>query len=419
MALDLTTAGTAQPVGLYIHVPFCRALCHYCDFAKTANFTAATAAGFWRMTTVHAAAWASSLLVRDALSGAPRYTSVFFGGGTPSLFVDEIGGFLDSLRAQSALAPGAEISLEANPDDVDRARAQAWHDAGVTRLSLGVQTFSNEGLAFLKRTHDGTVAKKAIEAALATFPTVNADLIYGWPGDTAASWHDDLSTMISLGVPHLSLYDLTYEGKTPIARAAARGLVKPAGDEAGIARFEAAREFLAARGFDHEEVSNWSKPGHACRHNWLYWSGAPYVGVGPGAHGFLPTLAPALHAPFGVRWHYPRSERRYVSGPDGSQLLPTAGLAATATAFGVEFEADRTSESWVMECIGTGLRTVRGVDLEALIRRTARQFKPRPAVEEGLQRGLLVLNDGRLTLKPSEWFRETAWSLEVAMSLPG
>lgn len=408
------SAGDIDNFGLYLHVPYCKSLCHYCDFAKTANFTDDHGRRYLGRLKGELEAWLETL--KSARMATP-FTSVFFGGGTPSLFSTEYADLFALIRSVTSI--DAEITLESNPDDITPERLQVWRDLGVNRLSIGVQTFRPQGLKYLKRAHDADAARAAIKAAQSVFAKVNADLIYGWGGQSLADWRADLEEVLALGVSHLSLYTLTYEGRTPLARAASRGLVTPEADEHLEAMFMAACERLAAAGFIHEEVSNWARPGHACQHNWGYWQDQPFLGVGVGAHGYLRTASGP-----GLRYAYGRDDRAFLRRASASTLAnATMAPVHLTERFGIELEADRTSATWLTDYVGAGLRTKRGLDLDKIARETGATLRPTPVLEEGLARGIITIEikaEGggqTLHLDPCEWFRETAWGVEVLLSL--
>lgn len=401
-------SGPPDNFGLYLHVPYCKAVCHYCDFAKTANFGPEHGTRYIGRLGEHLRGWLDVL----GKGGPVRpFTSVFFGGGTPSLYTEEYARLLDHIKSRSV--PGAEITLEANPDDVTLERVKIWRSLGINRLSLGVQTFDPRGLEYLKRAHDADAARMAVATALSVFDSVNLDLIYGWGGQEVDGFGRDLDEAIGLGVTHLSLYTLTYEPRTPIGRAVARGLRVPAPDERLAAMYELARGRLAAAGFAHEEVSNWARPGHACRHNWGYWQDQPYLGIGAGAHGYL-----KFDDGVGTRYSYPRSDRTFLRQEMARDLGRSPDLA---TAFGIEVELDRTAEAWVTDYVGSALRTRRGLSLD-LIRAVAdRRFRPTRLLNEGLAKGIIHIRKDpslgeTLTLDPAEWFRETAWAVELLLA---
>ncbi len=291
-ALDPAPAASGAPVGVYLHVPFCAHICPYCDFN--------TYAGQENLIPRYVEALAHEVRsYRDALGGR-EIATIFFGGGTPSLLTPaQIAALLDACREASTLAEDAEITLEANPNKIDAAYLAALRDAGVNRLSIGVQTLAPRGLRTLGRLHSPQQAADALAAARAAgFTNVSLDLIFGWPGQTLAGWQDDLDRVLggALGghVPdHLSLYSLIVEPGTPMADAVARGILVTPDDDATADLYETAIARLAAAGWTHYEVANWvASPALESRHNRVYWRNGDYVGTGAGSHGFLG----------GVRW---------------------------------------------------------------------------------------------------------------------
>jgi oxygen-independent coproporphyrinogen-3 oxidase len=262
--------------GIYIHWPFCLSKCPYCDF----NSHAAAA--------IDQARWRAALLAECAWfrrhTGAQAVTSIFFGGGTPSLMEPATAGALiEAIHRLWPVATGAEITLEANPTSVEAGRFRDFRAAGVNRLSLGVQALDEAALRFLGRRHDRAEALAALDLARRVFPRFSFDLIYARPGQTAAAWRAELAEALALAGGHLSLYQLTIEDGTAFAR---RDIALPGEDESA-ALFEATQEMTEAAGLPAYEVSNHARSGEECRHNLVYWLGGDYVGVGPGAHGRL------------------------------------------------------------------------------------------------------------------------------------
>jgi oxygen-independent coproporphyrinogen-3 oxidase len=266
---------------LYVHVPFCARRCSYCDFAiavrrdvPSDRFVAAVARewGTWR----HHPAWAESDTVQ----------TVYFGGGTPSrLEPSAIGRLLEAFSGERSIDSGAEVTLEANPDDVTPAAATAWRDAGINRISLGVQSFDPAVLRWMHRTHTAGQVAPAVEAIRgAGIGEISLDLIFGLPRALGRDWPADLRRAFALAPEHLSLYGLTVEAGTPLGRWTARGEVVPVDEERYAEEFLAADAALAAHGYDHYEVSNAARPGHQARHNSGYWRRAPFIGLGPSAH---------------------------------------------------------------------------------------------------------------------------------------
>jgi putative oxygen-independent coproporphyrinogen III oxidase len=268
--------------GVYVHVPFCLTRCHYCDFV--------TYTGMEGLRRPYAAALLEEATMAAAALGpaAPTVTSVFVGGGTPTLLpVGDLARVLGRLRELLPFAPGAEVTVEANPETVDRAMAEGLAGAGATRVSMGAQSFDDRVLAALGRVHDAARVAGAVAALRAAgVPAVNLDLIYGGPGEDAASWSATLAAAVALAPEHLSAYALTIEPATKFGRLVAAGrLAEPAEDDLAD-RYEVACTTLAAAGYAHYEVSNWARDGHASRHNLTYWRRGRYLGLGAGAHEF-------------------------------------------------------------------------------------------------------------------------------------
>lgn len=278
----------SSPLGVYVHWPYCAKICPYCDFNVVRDRKQAEQADL-------AAAILRDLEGQRALTGARRLVSVFLGGGTPSLMDPRwAADIVATARRLWDATPDLEVSLEANPTDAEADRFAAFTDAGVNRLSLGLQSFDDEALKFLGRNHDAAEARRAAELAARTFSRLSVDMIYALPGQSVAAWTDQLKAAVDLGAEHVSPYQLTIEAGTAFDRAVGRGLFKPADDETGAALYDTTQSVLEAAGFEAYEVSNHAR-GEAARsrHNLVYWCGQDYVGVGPGAHGRL-----ALH---GVR----------------------------------------------------------------------------------------------------------------------
>jgi len=263
-----------------VHVPFCRRRCSYCDFSIAVR-RAVPADAFVRAIEAELAQRTS------AASGAPL-ASVYLGGGTPSLLgADGVARLFDAIRARFAIAEDAEVTLEANPDDVSAAVARRWRDAGVNRLSLGVQSFDPGTLAWMHRTHTVEQSAAAVDAArTGGIENISLDLIFALPSVLRRDWDRDLSQALALAPRHLSLYGLTVEQGTPLGRWQARGEVTEAPEEKYEREFLEADRRLTAAGFEHYEVSNYALPGARARHNASYWRRVPYLGVGPSAHSF-------------------------------------------------------------------------------------------------------------------------------------
>ncbi len=277
-----------RPLGVYVHVPFCRVRCGYCDFNI---YTAGELGGSASTTSYVAAAIAEVALAREVLGrSAPPVSTVFFGGGTPTLLpAADLASILAAIRHHLGLAPDAEITAEANPDSVDARSLTALREAGFTRLSFGMQSAVPHVLATLDRTHDPDRVPLAVaEARASGFEQVSLDLIYGTPGETLADWERSLAAALACAPDHVSAYALIVEDGTALARKVRRGEV-PAPDDDDLAdKYLLADRLLTSAGLEWYELSNWATSAEArCRHNELYWTGADWWGVGPGAHSHV------------------------------------------------------------------------------------------------------------------------------------
>ena len=393
--------------GLYLHVPFCSAICPYCDFSV-----------------VHAASparprFALRLEAEVSLAGRdwpdPRpFDTVYFGGGTPSqLRPEELGRVLEACRTHLAFeVPAPWIFLEANPEDVTVEACAAWRRLGVRTLSVGVQSFSDEALRFLGRHHSARQARDVVETALAAgFDTVSIDLIFGLRGQTGDDWRRDLATAVELRPQHLSCYQLTIHPNTRFGVKARHGLLAelPEDDQADL--FELTHRFLADAGWPAYEVSNFARsPGHQSRHNRKYWDHTPYLGLGPSAHSlavFDASLAGTAVSPTGSvaarRWWNerltPRWERRLAAGErpvEAQEVLGPKNLAAEALLLGLRTTAGIHLDDFT---------TRYGIDLLA-----ANDTLVARLVEEGR---LLVRSDA----EGGEWLVPTLSGLAVADGL--
>ena len=275
--------------GIYIHWPFCAAKCPYCDFNSHVRHKPVDQKLFVE-------AYLKELDHMAALAPNRTVTSIFFGGGTPSLMEPEtVATLLDAIANHWHLPDNTEITLEANPSSVEAGRFRGYRSAGVNRVSLGVQSLDDEQLKFLGRLHNVDEAKRAIELARNTFPRLSFDVIYARPDQTVDQWEQELNQAIDLSADHLSLYQLTIEQETPFWDLRERGKLKPAPTEQAALLYEATQEITAARGIPAYEISNHAVPGAECRHNLTYWRYGDYVGIGAGAHGRL-TANDGKHA---------------------------------------------------------------------------------------------------------------------------
>ncbi len=302
--------GEPPPLSLYVHLPWCIAKCPYCDF----NSHARPSDGLPEQRYLDA-------LVADLEAALPQVwgrpvISIFIGGGTPSLFSpDGIARLLADIRARLPLLPGCEITLEANPGSFERERFRAFRAAGVTRLSVGVQSFDDAMLHKLGRVHDGAQARTALAEAAACFDTFNLDLMYALPGQTLAQLRADLDTALAFEPPHLSIYHLTVEPNTVFATAPPPGLPD---DDLASDMLDAITARTATAGLQRYEVSAFARPGHRCTHNLNYWMFGDYLGIGAGAHGKLSYPHRVVRQ---VRWREPRTYMdQALSGAGGTAM---------------------------------------------------------------------------------------------------
>ncbi|MCX2478803.1 radical SAM family heme chaperone HemW [Pedobacter sp. MC2016-15] len=264
--------------GIYIHVPFCKQACNYCDFhfSTSLQFTEEMTDAICK----------EIIIKKDRITD--QVGSIYFGGGTPSILPQKsFEKIFNTLITHFSIASDAEITIETNPDDLDAKKIAELRQLPVNRFSIGVQSFYNEDLIWMNRAHNATEADTCIKRSQdAGFENLSIDLIYGYPLLTDEKWHSNINKAIDLQVPHLSAYSLTVEPRTALAAAIKKGKQIPVNDEQSAAQFISLIEKSAAAGFDHYEISNFSLPGRHAVHNTNYWRGIPYLGIGPSAHGF-------------------------------------------------------------------------------------------------------------------------------------
>ncbi|MEM1204883.1 MAG: radical SAM family heme chaperone HemW [Acidobacteriota bacterium] len=398
---------TQEPAGLYLHVPYCSAVCPYCDFAVR------------RGDGDRADAFAEVLIreIRDVASGAvappddpapsralgrlatSTFDTVYLGGGTPSLLGgDPLAEVLGAVTDVFDLDPGARLFFEANPENVDDPRLARWRDLGVSVLSLGVQSFDDGELKFLGRRHSGREAVVAVERALAAgLGTVSVDLIYGLPDQTLEGWSRSLEQAIALGPDHLSLYELEVNEGTPFFKQRRRGELTELDEDLQAELFHHTHTRLGEAGFESYEACSFARaPRHRSRHNGKYWRHAPYLGLGPSAHSFAA----------GVRMWNERLEPRW-------RKRVNAGQSAVAG-----FES-LTAEGFILEALMLGLRTMGGVDLGDLRRRTGIDLATpnRDRIERWRDAGWLHEGDGP-HLRPTRLGLAVADRLATELSVP-
>ena len=361
--------------GVYVHVPFCKTKCPYCDFYSV---TSLSSIPDWLE-----AIRREMLLYKDRF---PRFDSAYVGGGTPSLLPDRaLADLLHHLRTHFLFAGDTEFTVEVNPDDITSDKLVALRDLGVNRISLGVQSFDERDLRFLKRRHTADQAATALdEFKSAAFAKVGLDLMYGLPGQTESSWLKTLEQAASFNPEHISCYQLTIHETTPFGDLQAAGEIKPLGGEIESAFFLLTSAFLKKKGYLHYEISNFARgQENLCRHNLKYWQRAPYLGLGPSAHSYQS----------GTRWWNLRDIEGYCRAPAEGRP-PVAGTETL------------TPEQVYLETILLGFRTRDGVDREI--------FRNRPGTEEVLRH----LRQAELIQMVEERVVPTVKGFLVADSLP-
>jgi len=373
--VQTTTPGgfqAAPSAGIYIHIPFCRQACVYCNFHFSTSL---------KQKPELVAALSEELVLRkNYLQGVP-YETIYFGGGTPSLLTaDELLRLFDTIQEHYPLGTLKEVTLEANPDDLDRNYLQALKHTPVNRLSIGVQSFFDKDLLYMKRAHNAQQADYAIKAAQdAGFDNLTIDLIYGTPGLTDSEWKHNLHKVEYLAIPHFSAYALTVEERTALHHAIGKQKAAPVDPEQAAGQFGILVEQAAAMGYDHYEISNLAKPGRYAVHNTNYWMGNPYLGIGPSAHSFNGKQR---------SWNV-ANNAQYISSIERDRRP----LGETE---------DLTPIQHLNEYIMTSLRTMWGCDLSKIAAEWSQEYADQVAECAGQfrKKGWLTNTDNKLLLTP-------------------
>jgi oxygen-independent coproporphyrinogen-3 oxidase len=367
-------------LALYLHIPFCRHRCSYCDFN--------TYTSLGDLKTAYTDALCREIEQVGQLAGEKRPChTIFFGGGTPSLMSPaQLEQILQTVRRHFALTDDAEITMEANPGTVDRDYLTAVHQLGINRLSFGVQSAIASELALLEREHDfPAVVAAAADARAAGFSNFSLDLIYGVPGQTLASWEESLRAALTLEPPHISLYCLTIEPGTPMNRWLGNGRIQPPDPDLAADQYELAGQILAEQGLSQYEISNWAQPGLECRHNLVYWRNQEYLGLGAGAHGSANS----------IRYEIVKQPRVYIRRLEAEAIGPFPLSAAVAAHHAVD-RAEAMSDTII-----TQLRLLQeGLDLAAFQARFGQSLDDAfdGTMSQLVAWGLLVVGNGRLRL---------------------
>lgn len=398
-------------ISLYLHIPFCHAKCHYCDFNSYA--------GMLGLRERYVAALIDEIRLAGSHARLPdgqlrRCRTIFLGGGTPSLLTSEqVSSILSAARDSFAVDANAEITLEANPGTLEYGHLDELRAVGVNRLSMGAQSFDPALLRWMGRIHSPEEIETAFQSArVAGFSSINLDFIYALPGQSLDTWSATLDRALALAPQHLSLYSLIVEEGTPLFRWVEQGRVQPADEDIAADMYELAQTRLAGAGYHHYEISNWALPGHECRHNLTYWHNLPYIGLGAGAHSsyahqrfsearpihdYIARVQAASHVPTEapLQLRTPRGRQLSIAEPV-VQWQPSPKVPAAAT---VEME-NISSTLEMAETAILGLRLVDGLDLPAFERRFHRDFEHvfGAQLSEPRSYGLLETQGDRLRL---------------------
>ena len=348
--------------GIYLHIPFCKQACTYCNFHFTTSL---------RRKDDLLKAMRQELVAEKGHLEGEGIGTVYFGGGTPSVLeVSDLQFLISDVFKHYPIATGAEFTLEANPDDISIEKLQAWKSIGINRLSIGVQSFFEEELRWMNRAHNAEAAASSLRAAISEFDNITIDLIYGSPLLTDKMWKHNVDTAIALGIPHLSCYALTVEEKTPLHKNITGNKTADVDDDRQARQFMLLMQWLREAGYEHYEVSNFAKPGFRSRHNSAYWKGAKYLGVGPSAHSFNGSER---------RWNV-ANNNSYINGiAEGRPVRETEVL---------------TPVQQLNETVMISLRTIEGLDLNKI--ENNRSESERKRIEKGLakyiQNGLIKMD---------------------------
>lgn len=355
--------------GLYIHIPFCHAKCYYCDF--------------FSMPTHDKVADLVDALICEWHARAEELptslNTVYIGGGTPSILPIEQ--FQRLIGAIQETQDVQEFTIEVNPEDVDGQRCDAWRRCGVNRVSMGVQTLDNQQLKNIGRRHTAAQAKAAAQTLARYFDNISLDLIYGLPGQDIDSWRNSLDEMLDLQPQHFSAYCLSYEPGTRLYAMLSAGKITETDDDSIAQMYEILTSTAVWRGYEHYEISNFAVPGYRSRHNSSYWTGTPYLGLGPGAHSFDGK----------IRRYNPSNLRKYLDA-----------VKACGHAYEIDSEDDRDR---LNDYIFTRLRTLEGIDPKRL---TTPQLQRLLARANNIAPSDLVISDNAIYIPEKQWLRSDA-----------
>ena len=371
---DFPHAGETPPfgaggsgVGLYIHIPFCKQACHYCDFHFSTSLK--------KKNELVDALCQEMILRKDEIPG-PLQT-IYFGGGTPSLLeAEELAQIFKTIDSHFEVNPDAEITLEANPDDLTEAKLKMLAASRINRLSIGVQSFFEEDLKLMNRAHNAIEAVTCLELAKNYFDNISIDLIYGMPDMSDARWQENLDKTLALDIPHISSYALTVEPNTALQKFIEKGVVKPVDDAVAQGHFEILIERMQQAGFENYEFSNFGKPGYYSQNNTAYWTGKSYLGIGPSAHSYDGETR---------SWNI-NSNPKYIKAIQSGELP-------------IERETLSVTDKY-NEYVMTGLRTIWGISLIKIEESFGLKFKEYALQQtlDHIEEHLLFLDQERIVV---------------------
>ena len=355
--------------GIYIHIPFCKKACHYCDF----HFSTSP-----QYKTEMIQALRSELILKKDYVGTEQIETIYFGGGTPSvLSADELGMLIHEITEYYPVSASPEITLEANPDDLSPQKVKELRQIPVNRFSLGIQSFFEEDLKWMNRAHNAAEAHGSIKRVQdAGFENITADLIYGFPLLSDDKWEYNVRQLIELQIPHISSYAMTVEPATALAAQIKQGVQKPMNESQSASQFMMLMEELAVAGFEHYEISNFAKPGWHSKHNSNYWEGVSYIGIGPSAHSYNGESR---------QWNV-SNNMKYISALEGNKI---------------PFEIEHlTMANRINEYIMTSLRTSKGMDLNLISQRFHNDYNSQilEGLEPFFEKEWVIINDQKVTL---------------------
>ncbi|MBN2867943.1 MAG: radical SAM family heme chaperone HemW [Flavobacteriaceae bacterium] len=328
--------------GIYIHIPFCKQACYYCDFHFSTSL---------KKKDQLISALTKELQLRKEEFKGTTVETIYFGGGTPSLLsIEELQFLIDTVYKNYAVVTSPEITLEANPDDLSEEKIIELSQSPINRLSIGIQSFHEKDLKLMNRAHNAEEAKKCLEVATQYFDNISLDLIYGIPNSTSQEWLANIETALSFGVPHISSYALTVEPKTALANFIEKGIIDNVDDEVAHQQFHQLIEKLEDSGFEHYELSNFAKLGYYSKNNSAYWLGKPYIGIGPSAHSFNGHQR---------AWNI-KNNSIYIKKIENDQLP-------------LEIETLTKNDKY-NEFVMTGLRTVWGINLDQVTKQFGEHY---------------------------------------------